>query len=66
MSTIGDTFRTGEPGLTKLLNQARSSDVQLLDVIERTIGKTVGDREAEDVVTALGTPLCNHQTGGGC
>ncbi|MCA9906990.1 MAG: DUF262 domain-containing protein, partial [Anaerolineae bacterium] len=31
MSTIGNTFRTGEPGLAELLNQVHSGDVQLPD-----------------------------------
>lgn len=31
MSTIGNTFRTGEPGLAELLNQIHAGDVQLPD-----------------------------------
>ena len=31
MSTIGNTFRTGEPGLAELLNQVHTGDLQLPD-----------------------------------
>ncbi|HEX9736559.1 MAG TPA: hypothetical protein VGG06_31725 [Thermoanaerobaculia bacterium] len=31
MSTIGNTFRTGEPGLAELPNQVHTGDLQLPD-----------------------------------